>query len=798
MVLLPAAVWAQLAVGGWTLHTPFRDVDKIRETAEYVYYTSSGALFRVDKATTEVQALNISTLLNDGNVTGFYVARDGKSLLVTYDTGNMDRIYDNGKVVNIPDIKDAVMTTSRNINNVDFGDNCFFVGTDFGLVIYDNKKNEVKRTIYTPAPIQFAVAVGDHVGVSIDEKLYFAKNDNTLVSFEKFKIYSGDNSEWKWYSMKGAGDCWMYLINFYDSTYHLYKAELDFANETINFSLVSIPGISHQNRGLYNDINVCHNGIYACSGQGAYVIDHNGQEKYIVDLVKKAGMNMSYFDNENESWISDAEGIRLVNIKSGNTIANTSRPSQLTVTIPSGMHVGASGKVYFYNFSEQLMWKLPDTEKNKLFVNVRGEDGKFVDVTPEDVEIVNPSSNFYIKTDPHQVAFGYRIFEDPSDPDAFYVGSMFEGCYRVKNGKQTHKFDHTNAGIVQYSNGWAYPVAAPIVDRKGNLWLYQFTDAAGSQNRLHYLPASKRNKDKITAADWSHHSFYAKDLRDAFGIACKQSDLILLFPGRYNTNMIVVDSKGTEASSDDKITIVDTFMDQDNKNLSFYHIICAAEDQKGRVWIGTDNGVFEVTDPTKITGTTARVNHLKVPRNDGTNLADYLLDSQTVNAIAVDNSNRKWIATLSGVYLVSENGDEILEHYTTSNSILPSNTVYSVACDPKSSSVFFGTPHGVVEYNSTSSPGRDDFSEVVAYPNPVRPDYTGWITIKGLMDDSLVKIADAAGNVFHQGRSNGGMYIWDGCNSAGERVKTGVYYVFASQNSTGSNQACVTKIMVVN
>ena len=262
--------------------------------------------------------------------------------------------------------------------------------------------------------------------------------------------------------------------------------------------------------------------------------------------------------------------------------------------------------------------------------------------------------------------------------------------------------------------------------------------------------------------------------------------------------MIVVDNKGTEASSDDKITIVDTFMDQDNKNLSFYHIICATEDNKGRIWIGTDNGVFEVTDPTKITGTTAKVNHLKVPRNDGTNLADYLLDSQTVNAIAVDNSNRKWIATLSGVYLVSENGDEIIEHYTSSNSILPSNTVYSVACDPRSSSVYFGTPNGVVEYNSTSSPGRDDYSEVIAYPNPVRPEYTGWITIKGLMDDSLVKIADASGNVFHQGRSNGGMYIWDGCNASGERVKTGVYYVFASQNSTGSNEACVTKIMVVN
>ncbi|MDE6629705.1 MAG: Por secretion system protein, partial [Muribaculaceae bacterium] len=87
---------------------------------------------------------------------------------------------------------------------------------------------------------------------------------------------------------------------------------------------------------------------------------------------------------------------------------------------------------------------------------------------------------------------------------------------------------------------------------------------------------------------------------------------------------------------------------------------------------------------------------------------------------------------------------------------------------------------------------------VYAYPNPVRPDYTGWITIAGLMENSLVKIADANGNVVHQGRSDGGMFTWDGCNTAGDRVKTGVYFVFASQNATGSSSGAVTKIMVIN
>ena len=203
-----------------------------------------------------------------------------------------------------------------------------------------------------------------------------------------------------------------------------------------------------------------------------------------------------------------------------------------------------------------------------------------------------------------------------------------------------------------------------------------------------------------------------------------------------------------------------------------------------------------------MTNPTSRITRLKVPRNDGTIYADYLLEGVQVNDIACDASDRKWVATEnSGVYLVSQAGDKILEHYTTSNSMLPSNAVYSVFCDPRSNIVYFGTDNGLLAYNSTSSPAAEDFSEVYAYPNPVRPDYTGWITIKGLMDNSLVKIADSAGNVVAQIKSDGGMAVWDGCNVSGERVRTGVYFVFVSANNgsvDSSSKGAVTKILVVN
>jgi hypothetical protein len=216
------------------------------------------------------------------------------------------------------------------------------------------------------------------------------------------------------------------------------------------------------------------------------------------------------------------------------------------------------------------------------------------------------------------------------------------------------------------------------------------------------------------------------------------------------------------------------------------------------VWFGTTSGVATVPNPSLCKDTSYQITRPKVPRNDGTNYADYLLDAEQVNAIAVDATNRKWIGTEnSGLYYVSESGDEILANFTNENSPLPSNAVTAVYCDPNSNLVYVGTPKGLLTYRSTAVAAATDYSDVYAYPNPVRPDYTGWITITGLMENSLVKIADAAGNVVYQTRSNGGMAVWDGCNGAGERVSTGVYFVFASQNENDNASAVITKIMVV-
>lgn len=795
LALVPAVASAQLAVGGWTMHSSFSGVDDIIETDAYTYFKSGASLFRVDKQTMEATAMNVSNYLNDSNVTGVFSDDDFKSVIVAYESGNMDRLFDNGTILNLPDIKDASITGSRKVTSMAFGKDNFYVATDFGLVTYDKKKNEVKETMFTPMKVSNVVTMGDIVGIHYNNQMRFARQSDKITSLEKIPLLGSYTNSVSWASMKGYGDNGVLATLASDC----YILVVDMEKGTVK-----------QDRYFFNDGRITnHNitvkrnkkGAYVSDDKGMYLLGDNG-DMTLVDMPRSNPKTeqLSCQGNPSSVWIGTPDGLRQVDYStpaSPRILHDAIKGTDLTVPQIHVMQTDKFGNIILYNLGEHMTFGINKAENQKSKVNIM-KNGVFKDISGDDVTRQN--NNGYSKTEPFFVNNNLRLCNDPAEEEAYYISTFFEGFYRIKDGKDTHKYYSDNSYIFD-NGGYACVSLVPLVDKNGNLWIYNGgEDNVESSPRFSALPADKRMSKNTTKQDWKQFiaKGHVKDARDAFGIVCEHSDNVLFFSGRYSMDIIRFSTNGTPTLNDDKVTLINKFIDQDNKEFSFAHATAVAEDLNGKLWVGTNDGVFEISDIDANDGSTIRINHLKVPRNDGTNLADYLLSSQMITSIAVDNANRKWISTVgSGVYLVNESGDEILDHYTSDNSILP-NVVYSVACDPNSNKVFFGTGVGLFEYSSTSSPGSDDYSDVYAYPNPVRPDYTGWITVTGLMENSLVKIADAAGNVFHQGRSDGGMFTWDGCNSAGERVKTGVYYVYASQNASGSNSACVTKIMVIN
>lgn len=775
------SLYGQLPVGGWTLHSPFNGVSKIAETKGMTYYLSSGSLFSVDKKTQEVRALNNGNILNGAPITGIYPHPEGKYLIVTYENCNMDKLLDDGSVVNIPDISNALLTGRPSINHVGFGKDKFYVSASFGLVTFNDKKNETLETMFTPNPVTAAFGLGDYVVIHYDRHLRSASQSEHIVSLGQTHLMS----DWAFdlYGAAPVGDKRLVMLVGAANNQEVSVADFDFDNMT-----AATTGLRQNNnivRGIKHLLLMDAQKV-AVSQEGSwFTFDPEcpaAQPAVTAFPAVLKGNALSAMNGFSEVWAGNADGICKFDISSPET------PTQLCDRFgKTNFATSGCNRISVQSDSRLLFWNA--THFVGDYIGLQGEANLKLSEYSKNTGFFNLA----LDTPISQPTW---IVQDPKEPETFYVGAFWGGLYRVKDGKVDKLFTNQNSALNKEA---FYAIGAIVIDNYDNLWITQEAPYTGTKT-LHVIPMSEMRKENPAIESWTTYDYNAL-YRTTLGTNLSHSDMVVFARGEWAGYLLFVKENGTSSVADDSHLATTSYVDQDNKVLSFNHVCALAEDKKGRLWIGTNNGVFEITDPSKINSDVASVNHLKVPRNDGTGLADYLLDAITVTGIAVDSSNRKWLSTTtSGVYLVSEDGDQIIEHYTTENSILPSNKVFSVACDPNSSSVFFATANGVVEYNSTSMPPSENLDNVYAYPNPVRPDYSGWITVTGLMDNTLVKIADSAGNVFFQGRSEGGMITWDGCNAAGDRVKTGVYYVFASQgtsNDSGSD-ACVTKIMVIN
>lgn len=792
---------AQTAVGAWKLYTPFSGVSDMAETDAYVYYLSAGSCYRIDKSTFEVGALNISNSLHDASANGIYADAAGKSVVVTYTTGNMDRLYDNGKIVNISDVKDAISMNSRNINDIAFSNERFFVATDFGLITYSNSKNEVIETMFTDLPVTAVGASAETMSMSIKERLYVAPVNQRFKKISDLtELESAKKGSEIIYSIVVLGKDMLFMVQN-DRLTRVKLAGENYADSE-SVSSFTIDGKDVVLTGIYNNkvYKIDDKLGYSLKETGLFEFDNEGNVKATALTNPSKDIDYLYQGSLASVWEGSSAGVRQMDYTGVTPAEKVGYITGSEISIPEihELHAGPSGKIYMNMIFRNEVKGFVDNSIPAKVLTLK--DGKFEDVTGYDVEYINNHKGGL--KPPYSIYNIFKVKEDPQDPDAYYVGTFYEGIYHIKNNKQIHKYDFNTAGF-PFRDNWSCIVYDFDIDKFGNLWVYSNgNDNQETNKRLFVLPSDKRNKAVTTPDDWRGYALQGvvTDYWCNTVIACTQSNRVIMTHGQDSRRLFVVDTKGTASVNDDQVIVVEHEIDQDGKEWPLtFGFMCGVEDKLGRVWIGTDVGLFEITDPDKITSSTISIRRQKVSRNDGTNLADYLLDNTVITNIDVDSSNRKWISTKgSGVYLVSPDGDAILEHYTTDNSILPSNNVNSVVCDPFSNKVYFATSSGLIEYSSTSSPGAESYDDVYAFPNPVRPDYGGWITVTGLMENSLVKIADSAGNVVHQGKSDGGMFVWNGCNPSGERVRSGIYYVLASQNATGSAEACVTKIMVIN
>ena len=369
------------------------------------------------------------------------------------------------------------------------------------------------------------------------------------------------------------------------------------------------------------------------------------------------------------------------------------------------------------------------------------------------------------------------------------------GVYIFENGTLKEFYNHENSILETFSNSGNpnYVLITGLnYDNNGNLWI--FNSAAPSQSILEL-------KSNGTFVSHKQSGLMVLEDRGAMKSARKMTSSFI----DSNNNLWFVNHDWVHSSAfrydinNDMLYDFFTYKNQDGAEISNLHYFksIVEDKQNNEFLIGTDVGLLilpkdYINDPSK------GFVQFKVPRNDGTNLADYLMSGIDITCIAIDGGGRKWIGTNgAGVFVISQDKLTQTLHLESKTSKLISDIILSIAIDNDNGEVFIGTEKGLCSYTSDATTPNDDLSSdnVYAYPNPVEPDYTGMIMVRGLPNNSDIKILSSNGAIVAEGRSNGGSFMWDGCNRKGERVASGVYMV-AIAGSEGE-KGTVCKIAVI-
>lgn len=769
-LLLPVLAQAQYGVGDWRVHPYYiaSQFNNVIDTGDQIYYLVGDYLFRFDKATDENEALTKRTILNDASITGIYYNYAKRYLVVTYLNSNIDIIDANGNVTNLPEIKDAIITGNKGINFVSFSDNLMLVATEFGFVTYDDNKMVVAESRIFDTDIKAAFEVGQwrviaHTDANNDIRLYTAKKS---AMNETIGNYIQNSS----------------TLTAVNSIQPINETQfLICTNSSLSLAKIGNSGFVSFTPLVNKKISALQptkNGYLASSlaNDTCYIVDPAATAA----TFKASGHELFTANPRGDGtlWALGEKGLH----RNGDD-TNYYRPDGIGLRHqPYWMaYFSQENRLLFCNTSYTALFSKAGKDAHSQIYSYDGN--RWTDVTPENLATAVPDKG---------ESANWEIVPDPFDPHTYVYSSRKSGIVKVTNDKVVYVYGTANSPTVNYRG-------CPRFDSQGNLWVvYGGPTASGAAvKNVFVLPRAKYEAATCTKSDWYTPSVPGTK-QSAFNgatMAIGRADAMVFNSGNYRKEFAFWQPNG---SLGNVLTAnYGNFMDQDEKSVTWDNVYAMVADKNGIVWAGLDNGIISF-DPSQAFSDNFRINHIKVPRNDGTDLADYLLDGIQVNCIAVDGANRKWIGTNeSGLFLVSPDGSKILKQFTSENSYLTTNTIYNVCCNPNSNSVYIYTSTAFLEYFSDTTPGANDYSDVYVYPNPVRPEFTGLVTINGLMDNSLVKIADASGNVVKQLRSSGGMATWDCCGDNGERVKTGVYYVLASQKESGSASAAVAKFLVV-
>ena len=767
LALLPVIVTSgQRTLGSWQDYLSYSNATRVVIAGEKIYCLSEGGLFYLNTSDNSINKLTSLNGLSDTGIKTIAYSTENKVLVVAYKNSNVDLVFES-EIVNLSDVKRKQMIGDKTIYNILFSGKTAFLSCGFGIVALNLEKREVRDTYIigaggTTLKVNDMETDGQYLYAATDQGIFTAAvSGANLLDYNNWhhvENISRPAGKYSHLAFHGGNIIAVYAPGQYDKD-ELYRLK----NGTWERYFPQVYYTS--------DMQVNDGYLTIAARTDVFIIDSNhtlqgkvSQYPFKAQTVTDLNPRSAVFSSKSGLWVADYSYTLVNGTSSGYTYVAPEGPSDNRAfglfTLGEKVWVTSGGRDEAWNNT----WTLPQVQ---LY---NGENWQHY--SRKEFSAMN---SFF-----DMVA----VAALPSDPDHFYAASWGGGILEFKSNQLVTRFTQANStlqsALAQQPNEPYVRIGGLCFDKEGNLWIT-------NSEVPNVLSVRKKS------GEWQAYNLPEIANQRSIGqiIITQSEDKWIVVPRGHDVYVVNKDV------SKKKYLQVTAYFNNGETELftRMNDIYSIAEDHDGVIWIGTSKGVAVYNNPERIWSQDVMyATQPSLNLNDG--LFHPLLETETVTAIAVDGANRKWIGTKnSGVYLISNSGEKEILHFTADNSPLLSNTINSIVVSEKGE-VFFGTSEGLVSYQGDASQGAGNFAGVYVYPNPVRENYQGPVVIKGLVEQSDIRITDIGGNLVYRGESLGGQALWDGKNLNGNRVKTGVYLVFCSDQK--GNKTHVAKLLFIH
>lgn len=733
--------------GQWREHLSYQNTLQVI-SGDKIYAATTAALFSVDN-TQEINRYHKVNGLSDIGVQQIGWDSQTEQLIIAYKNSNLDILKD-GITRNISDIQKSTISGNKTIQAIYTSGGTAFLSTGLGIILVNLSKYEIRDTWIIGNG-------GRQIGVntfSEDNQHYYAATDEGLKKIPKSGLDPANFRNWE--SVAGPTNGRVNFVGIVNNQLLIAKNDSLFIQENNQWRLlfqesnwkIKHTGISN------NKITVC---LRTQSGNSkVIVLNLNGSIEKTISAPGIISYPTAAIIENSTVWVSDLFG----GLSSFDRTTERYIPNG-PIGISSGefafhkevlfQGAGAVNAAWNYQYNREGIL----TYKEGIWSNIGAFNTPILDSV---LDIIT-------------------LAIDPRD-GTIWGGSYGGGLIKQTNN-QIQVFKQNNSSLqAAIGDPGNIRVSGLVIDRNNHLWISNY----GAPQALKL----KTKEDK-----WVGFSIPFNLIENATAqiIADEYEQLWIQSP-KGNGLILYKYGNNIETTGDDQWKLFKQGVG--NGNLPSNNVLSILKDKDNNIWIGTDDGIGIITCASSpFSGCEATI-----PIIQQDQFAGFLFKGEQVQCMAVDGANQKWIGTQNGVWLLSADAKKIIHHFTVANSPLLSNDIKKIGIDPITGEVYFATFNGLCSYRGAATEPKENLNNILVFPNPVPPLHNGPIAIRGLTENTIVKITELNGRMVFQSRSLGGQVVWNGRDYVGNKIASGVYLVFARDEK--GNENMVTKIVITS